>query len=432
MQVSTFMTAASPTAPEYTTATPRASTTQPGSQPAQGKSKSPSKQQSTVQCQNPPWGILKRGRKQAEPGRGAHGPSGTLWPTVARGYLGGWWMRESGESPTGNRDSIHRPKHFQHGGEAFICSPPNLLQSNHDAPSNHRAQQCRFEYNAQQKPVSSMAAVLGTTELLEMIMLQLDHRSLLKVQGVCQRWKQIINHSIQLQQVLFFKPRKTSDTKHTSNPLIEEIILPQLLLRSRNFVIPGKHPNFEACFRQEASWRKMLPQQAPASTIGVIEVIRHEKYRFTKLAIEPGLLRMEHILDALENGVLMPTPYNRVLWTTVARSLNFEIWGQNWVQTKRNHPEETPWIPANMDWDTLRLGVASMCLEQSDCDFVIVSEWPHRLFQNDICHCEPTMLDRWLEASFGKCEVITARELTSHTCVFKEGNFPVLKQLSPS
>lgn len=273
------------------------------------------------------------------------------------------------------------------------------------------------------------ATVFGTTELLEMVLLQLDLRSLLKIQQVCQRWKQIITHSIHLQQALYLKPAKPSTSNRTPNPLIEEIILPQLLLRSRHFLIPGKHPNFEPCFRQEASWRKMLPQQPPASTIGIIEIVRHEKYTFTKLAVQPGSQRMEHILNAMENGALMPTPNNRVFWTTVARSLNFEIWGQNWVQTKSPLPDGTPWLPANVDWDTLRLGVASMYLEKHDCDFVIVSEWPQRLFQEDRCACQKTVLDRWLEDSFGRCEVVVSREEASHTYAFKEGNVPVLRQL---
>lgn len=314
------------------------------------------------------------------------------------------------------------------GGETRTDSLACPTQPNHASSPNLSLHHRRSESDPEPE-ISALTTVFGATELLEMVLLQLDPRSLLKAQQVCQRWKQTITHSIRLQQALYLKPAKSSNPKRTSNPLIEEIILPQLLLRSRNFVIPGKHPNFEPCFRQGASWRKMLPQQLPASTIGVIEIVRHEKYNFTKLAVEPGSLRMEHLLDAMENGVLMPTPNNRVFWTTVARSLNFEIWGQNWVQTKSPLPDGTPWIPANVDWDTLRLGVASMCLEKHDCDFVIVSEWPQCLFQDDRCPCQKTILDRWLEDSFDRCEVVIARDQASHTYAFKEGNVPVLRQL---
>lgn len=312
--------------------------------------------------------------------------------------------------------------------EWLIQQSSCLTQSTHGSSSNHNDQHSRTESDLEPE-ISVFATVTGTTELLEMILLHLDLRSLLKAQQVCQRWKQTIAHSVQLQQALYLQSAKPNITKRTSNPLIEEIILPQMLLRSRNFIIPGKYPNFEPCFRKEASWRKMLPQQTPTSTIGVIEIVRHEKYKFTKLAVQPGSLRMEHLLDAMENGVLMPTPNNRVLWTTVARSLNFEIWGQNWVQFNSPLPEGTPWIPANIDWDTLRLGVASMCLERHDCDFVIVSEWPQRLFQDDMCPCQKTILDRWLEDSFCQCEVVVAREEAGHTYAFKEGNVPVLRQL---
>jgi hypothetical protein len=311
------------------------------------------------------------------------------------------------------------------GGESLVhgtaWSTLSTLASS--SPPDHRNQSDAEPQNL------ALATVLGTTELVEAIMLQLDMRSLINVQQVCQRWKRIITHSIQLQQALYFKPAKAHAKTCTKNPLIEEIVLPQLLLRSRNFIIPGKYPNFDPCFRKEASWRKMHPQQTPTSTIGVIEIVRHEKYRFTKLAVEPGSLRMEHLLDAMENGVLMPTPNNRVFWTTVARSLNFEIWGQNWVKTKSPLPEGIPWIPANVDWDTLRLSVASKCLEQSGCDFVIISEWPQRLFQDDMCPCQRTVLDRWLESTFGRCEVLIAREEASHTYAYKDGKVPVLRQL---
>lgn len=320
------------------------------------------------------------------------------------------------------------PKVIKMGGESLIYQSACMAQSNQASNLDPALQHCRSGSDLEPE-ASALATVLGTTELLEMILLQLDLRTLLKVQKVCQRWKQITAHSTQLQQALYLRPANTSNEKYTSNPLIEDIILPQLLLRSRNFIIPGKYPNFEPCFRREASWRKMLPQQNPTSTIGVIEIVRHERYKFTKLAVDTGSIKMEQILEATENGVLMPTPNNRVFWATVCRSLNFEIWGQNWVQTKSSLPEGVPWIPANVDWDTLRLGVASMRLEQSGCDFVIVSEWPQRLFQDDMCPCQKTTLDHWLEDTFGQCEVVVARKEASHTYAFKKGNVPVLRQL---
>lgn len=286
----------------------------------------------------------------------------------------------------------------------------------------------KVQYEAHLAPLA-LDTTMGTTELLELILLQLDTRSILKAQQVCQRWRQTILHSVQLQQALYTKPAKGSPTKRTINHLMEETVLPQLLLRSRNYVIPGRWPNFEPCFRPEAGWRKMLPQQPPASSIGVIEIEQHEKYRFSKLAVKPGSLRMEHILEAVENGVLMPTPNHRVFWTTVARSLNFEIWGQNWVPTDESSEEDTSIIPINfgVDWDTLRLDIASTCLAQADCDIVVVSEWSHHLFQKKNCGCQKTSLDHWLENSFGQCDVLTARESRSH--VFKAGTVPVLRRL---
>lgn len=328
---------------------------------------------------------------------------------------------------TKTRHQVVNPSVPAMRGENTTHSPVCLTQVHHASGSNP-SRYPRHLGSDSDTEVPAHATVFGTTELLEMVLFQLDMKSLLKAQQVCQRWKQTIAHSIHLQQALYLMPVKASNFQRTPHPLIEEIILPQLLLRSRNFIIPGKHPNFEPCFRQEASWREMLPSQSPSSTIGIIEIARHEKYTFTKLAIQPGSLRMEHLLNAMENGVLIPTPNNRVFWATVARSLNFEVWGQNWVQTKNPLPDGTPWLPANVDWDTLRLGVASMCLEKHDCDVVIVSEWPQRLFREDRCACQKTVLDHWMEESFGLCEVV-AREEASHTYAFKEGNVPVLRQL---
>ncbi|KAJ5490900.1 hypothetical protein N7539_002467 [Penicillium diatomitis] len=270
---------------------------------------------------------------------------------------------------------------------------------------------------------------MGTTELLESILLQLDLKSLLTAQEVCQGWRQTIDQSVQLQQALYIRPAKGCRMKRAVNPLMEEVVLQQLLLRSRNYVIPGQWPNFEPCFRSQASWRNMLPQQPPTSTIGVVEVEQYGSYRFSKLAVKPGSVRMEQILEAVENGILMPTPTHRVFWTTVSRSLNFEIWGQNWISTEEIPEEGSSMAPMNLavDWDTLRLSIASTCLEQTDCDIVIVSEWAHRLFQDTAYACHKSKLDNWLESKFGECEVVSAREPRCH--VFKAGKVPVLRRL---
>ena len=112
---------------------------------------------------------------------------------------------------------------------------PCVARPNQGSNLKPALQQCQPESD---EPTSlAVAAVFGTTELLEMVLLQLDLRTLLKVQQVCQRWHRIITISTQLQQALYLKPAKQCNKTHTSNPLIEDIILPQLLLRSRNFRI---------------------------------------------------------------------------------------------------------------------------------------------------------------------------------------------------
>ncbi|KAL4954382.1 hypothetical protein BDW69DRAFT_163300, partial [Aspergillus filifer] len=56
---------------------------------------------------------------------------------------------------------------------------------------------------------SAANRVLETPELLEMILVQTDMRTLLiSAQRVCRTWKALIDHSPSLQRALFFTPVK--------------------------------------------------------------------------------------------------------------------------------------------------------------------------------------------------------------------------------
>ncbi|GIC91570.1 F-box domain protein [Aspergillus udagawae] len=122
----------------------------------------------------------------------------------------------------------------------------------------------------------SQRLVLSTPELLEYVLLYLDVQSLLtSAQRVCRSWTRLIQTSPRLQQALFFKPIPPEWCP-------EKLINP-LLARHFTGLLPAsmdpygvrdgslRHPwskQSDRCqkfFRREASWRRMLVQQPPAS-----------------------------------------------------------------------------------------------------------------------------------------------------------------------
>ncbi|PYH43016.1 uncharacterized protein BP01DRAFT_122553 [Aspergillus saccharolyticus JOP 1030-1] len=132
--------------------------------------------------------------------------------------------------------------------------------------------------------------VLNTPELLELILTQLDLRTLLtSAQRTCRTWHTLIRTSLPLQEALFFHPIKSghnapshdSTTTPTINPLLQWAF-PQFLSQPPSDYYPSslnpfddltslahraKHP---AYLRPEASWRRMLVQQPPARSVGVL------------------------------------------------------------------------------------------------------------------------------------------------------------------
>ncbi|PWY91897.1 hypothetical protein BO94DRAFT_461505 [Aspergillus sclerotioniger CBS 115572] len=132
---------------------------------------------------------------------------------------------------------------------------------------------------------SSTQWVLFTPELLEMILLQLDLRTLVaSAQRVCRAWNGLIQGSSSLQEALFLKPikkHKNNLTENTINPLLAEafpaIFLQNEALFPRNkneFTLADldmiRNPEKKAAYlRPEASWRRMLIQQPPAFKLGI-------------------------------------------------------------------------------------------------------------------------------------------------------------------
>lgn len=113
---------------------------------------------------------------------------------------------------------------------------------------------------------------LSTPEVLELILLQLDLRTLLtSAQRTCREWRTLIRDSLALQRALFLMSG-TGDSygRKVSNPLLVEAF-PFVFDTSTNRTLPeyrngeclstcrmARYPETQPAFlRREASWRRM-------------------------------------------------------------------------------------------------------------------------------------------------------------------------------
>ncbi|KAF7133940.1 hypothetical protein CNMCM5793_005466 [Aspergillus hiratsukae] len=121
----------------------------------------------------------------------------------------------------------------------------------------------------------SQRLVLSTPELLEYILFYLDVQSLLtSAQRVCRSWTRLIQTSTRLQQALFLKPIPPEKCREKlRNPLLArhfwKLFPPSMNpygVRECSYLgLPGSEDIRQKFFRHEASWRRMLVQQPPAS-----------------------------------------------------------------------------------------------------------------------------------------------------------------------
>jgi hypothetical protein len=126
---------------------------------------------------------------------------------------------------------------------------------------------------------------LATPEILEMILIQVDIRTLLtSAQRVCHSWFDVISKSPLIQKGLFFTPVNDSEW------VLGEKILNPLLIEAFPSIFPTKDrlysSRLDVCdlpmtqdaltmdqfIRKDASWRKMLVQQPPLLGIGLFQV----------------------------------------------------------------------------------------------------------------------------------------------------------------
>lgn len=129
--------------------------------------------------------------------------------------------------------------------------------------------------------VRDTSAAMKTPELLEIILLHLDMRSLLtSAMGVCRQWRDLIRTSPSLRRALYFDIDNKADEQNPSyNPLLVELFRPLFDLA----VMPPRRQGTDdlviealpigrrtrAFYRRNASWRRMHVRQPPVEYLGV-------------------------------------------------------------------------------------------------------------------------------------------------------------------
>ncbi|KAJ5382842.1 hypothetical protein N7517_000753 [Penicillium concentricum] len=184
-----------------------------------------------------------------------------------------------------------------------------------------------------------MEKVLDTAEILDMILARMDMRTLLtSAQRVCHSWANLISKSPSIQKALFFTPIKDSEWgmgEAIPNPLLAETFPSIFPAKNRwsyyqfdfSDLIMTKNSSTMAHFlRKDASWRKMLVQQPPASDIGLLHVCHAMMGDFAgssslsadKKMQESGYdgIRMERVFELLLTLRFTEFTTARVYWST--------------------------------------------------------------------------------------------------------------------
>jgi hypothetical protein len=138
---------------------------------------------------------------------------------------------------------------------------------------------------------TAVGQALSIPELLELILLQLPPQDLLlNAQRVNRRFREVIAGSILLQRALFFHPAPTdSDTAPEFNPLLKRSF--PGWFKDKRFAAASRSETFKqlnwnksktktaAYARKNASWRRMLVAQPPATALYIVRLFPQ---RFSK------------------------------------------------------------------------------------------------------------------------------------------------------
>nr|XP_056567974.1 uncharacterized protein N7489_003801 [Penicillium chrysogenum]KAJ5243705.1 hypothetical protein N7489_003801 [Penicillium chrysogenum]KAJ5275696.1 hypothetical protein N7505_004241 [Penicillium chrysogenum]KAJ5286163.1 hypothetical protein N7524_001469 [Penicillium chrysogenum]KAJ6140780.1 hypothetical protein N7497_011673 [Penicillium chrysogenum] len=203
-------------------------------------------------------------------------------------------------------------------------------------------------------PTPAQSHALSIPEIFELILLNLDIRTLLtKASRICHSWSHFINSSPRIQWALFFRPLDHALNKpKTQNPLLAETFpsifdqfectgkrndldtdttneKPTSNVTLTTFDMIKNPHKWDAYIRPEASWRRMLVQQPPVYTLSLLrsnvghggqhlyiyEAMDHQK--------EPADgLRMDIVFEALIFG-------DR--WDQDEYSATQMVWGQEFL-----------------------------------------------------------------------------------------------------
>lgn len=187
---------------------------------------------------------------------------------------------------------------------------------------------------------------LSLYEILELILIYTDRRTLLLSQRVCRKWNAHTNSSHNLQEALFFKPVRYElsygSKKCVRNPSIDEHVWSWLVRKQIEAEAKKEEENHHNWYyydseseldtvsdptsdptsdsdngddddpfaRPEASWKRMRFQQPPTSHVGFIyyEFCWHEPSLYRRMrSLKPDYdpLRLKDIAPALEDGSMV-------------------------------------------------------------------------------------------------------------------------------
>jgi hypothetical protein len=161
-----------------------------------------------------------------------------------------------------------------------------------------QAQFGRIKMETERSRSSPIEKVISTAELLELILLQLDLRTLLTAaQRTCRHWNSLIRESPSLQKYLYFAPDESAFKSW--NPLLAEAFPPFFSQTGGSATGFGRftfatfdmihYPDkITAYNRKEATWRCMLVQQPPIMEFAFFDVVSSRLVRFSQSIIRVG------------------------------------------------------------------------------------------------------------------------------------------------
>ncbi|CAG8381969.1 unnamed protein product [Penicillium salamii] len=191
------------------------------------------------------------------------------------------------------------------------------------------------------RQMTSASKTFAIPELFELILLNLDTRTLLtKAQLICHTWTSFIQESPAIQWALFFKPEPIGSP--WQNPLLAEVfpsiftsdpdVQSNVNLTFTNFDLILNSHKFDAYMRPEASWRRMLVQQPPLSTLSLLRSSAGHGgqlfYHYEALVSDISSLTA---ID-LPSGLRMETVFETLIFSEMWEQFDYQqateaIWG---------------------------------------------------------------------------------------------------------